>query len=113
MKIIIVTLKLDELKQMAEATFGNLVKAVVDIEREVVAVDAELHSDLEALLLENGSKQKNLWGINLYPEIQGDDFVEFDSMINMRPSQGNRSRGIESEGIRKNIVIIVAKRIKK
>ena len=112
MKIITETLLLGELKQMAEATFGNLVKAVVDIERELIAVDAELHSDLEALLLENGSKQKNLWGINLYSEIQGDDFVEFDSMINMRPSQGNRSRGIENEEIRKKILTIVAKRIK-
>jgi len=112
MKIITETLKLDELKQMAVATFGNLVKAVVDVERELIAVDAELHSDLEALLLEDGSKQKNLWGINLYPEIKGDDFLEFDSMINMRPSQGNRSRGIENEEIRKKIIAIVVKRIK-
>ena len=112
MKIITETLLLGELKQMAAATFGNLVKAVVDVDREIIAVDAELHSDLEALLLENGSKQKSLWGINLYPEMQGDDFVEFDSMINMRPSQGNRSRGIENEEMRKKIVSIVAKRIK-
>lgn len=112
MKIITETLLSDELKQMALATFGNLVKAVVDVDREIIAVDAELHADLEALLLEDGSKQKNLWGINLYPEIQGDDFIEFDSMINMRPSQGNRSRGIENEEIRRKIISIVAKRIK-
>ncbi len=112
MKIIRETLLLGELKQMAAATFGNLVKAVVDIERELIAVDAELHSDLEALLLDNGSKQKSLWGINLYPEMQGDEFIEFDSLINMRPSQGNRSRGIESEEIRKKIIAIIAKRIK-
>ena len=103
----------EKLKQMAAATFGNLVKAVVDVEREFVAVDAELHSDLEALLLENGSKQKNLWGINLYPEMPGDEFLEFDSMINMRPSQGNRSRGVENEAIHKKIVEIVAERIKR
>jgi len=113
MKIIIEILLPEELKQMAVATFGNLVKAVVDVDREIIAVDAELHADLEALLLENGSKQKNLWGINLYPEMQGDDFVEFDSMINMRPSQGNRSRGIENEEMRKKIIEIVAKRIKR
>ncbi|MBU4252150.1 MAG: hypothetical protein KKC39_00025 [Candidatus Omnitrophica bacterium] len=113
MKIIIETLLLGELKQMAEATFGNLVKAVVDVERELIAVDAELHSDLEALLLDDGSRQKSLWGINIYPEIQGNDFVEFDSMINMRPSQGNRSRGIENEEMRKKIIAIVAKRIKR
>jgi len=113
MKIINTTLEVNELKQMAAATFGNLVKAVVDVERELIAVDAELHSDLEALLLEDGSKQKSLWGINLYTEIQGDDFVEFDSMINMRPSQGNRSRGVENEEMRKKIIGIVTKRVKR
>ena len=111
MKIIAETLLLDELKQMTACGFGDMVKAVVDVERELVAVDAELHSDLEALLLENGSKQKSLWGINLYPEVPQDEFVEFDSMINMRPSRGNRSRGVEDEETRKKIVSIVAKRI--
>jgi len=111
MKIITETLTLNELKQMASDMFGNLVKAVVDVDRELIAVNAELHSDLEALLLENGSKQKSLWGINFYPEAQGDDFIEFDSMINMRPSQGNRSRGVEDERIRRRIVEIAARRI--
>lgn len=63
MKIVKETLRLSELKQMA-ATFGNLVKAVIDVDRELIALDAELHSDLEALLLEDGSKQSSLWGIN-------------------------------------------------
>jgi len=112
MKIITETLSLGELKQMAAATFGNLIKAVIDIDRELIAVDAELHSDLEALLLEDGSRQRSLWGINFYPEMHGDEFIEFDSMINMRPSQGNRSRGIENEEIRRQIIGIVAKRIK-
>ena len=111
MKIIDRKLTMSELKQMAVATFGNMVKAVVDVDREVIAVDAELHSDLEALLLENGSKQKNIWGINFYPDLQNEEFVEFDSLINIRPSQGNRSRGVENEEIRKKIISIVAKRI--
>ena len=96
---------------MAAAGFGNLVKAVVDMEKELLAVDAELHADLEALLLENGSKQKSLWGINFYPEMAGCDFVEFDSMINMRPSQGNRSRGVDNPEIRKKIMEIVSKKV--
>jgi len=98
---------------MAAAMFGNLVKAVVDVDKELLALDAELHSDLEALLIENGSKQKNLWGINLYPEMKGDDFVEFDSMINMRPSQGNRSRGVDNPEIRKKIMEIVEKTLER
>jgi len=101
----------DELKQMAAAMFGNMVKAVVDVERKLIALDGELHADLEALLLEDGSKQKDLWGINLYPDLGGEEFIEFDSMINMRPSQGNRSRGVESEEVRRKIISVVEKRI--
>lgn len=93
-------------------SFGNLVKADVDFERELLAVDAELHSDLEALLLENGSKQKNIWVINLYPELIGDEFIEFDSMISIRPSHNNRSRGVEDAVTRRKIIEIVNKRIR-
>ena len=111
MKIITDILTRNELSQMAATgSFGNMVKAVVDVEREALAVDAELNSDLEALLLESGSKQKNLWGINLYPDVKGDGFIEFDSMINMRPSQGNRSCGVEDEETRKRIIEIVTKK---
>ena len=113
MKIITETLTIAELKTMAGEMFGNLVKAVVDVDREIIAVNAELHADLEALLLEDGSKQKSLWGINFYPEMPGDEFIEFDSMINMRPSQGNRSRGVDDGEIRKKIIEIVAKRVKR
>ncbi len=113
MKMISEILTIDELKQMAENMFGNLVKAVVDVDRGILAVDAELHSDLEALLLENGSKQKSLWGINLYPEMLDDEYIEFDSMINMRPSQGNRSRGVDDGEIRKKIIKVVALRVKR
>lgn len=112
MKIISKTLAREELKKSAVGLFGNMVKAAVDIDREIIAIDAELHSDLEALLIENGSEQKNLWGINFYPDISGDGFIEFDSMINMRPSQGNSSRGVESEEVRRKIIEIVKQRIK-
>jgi len=111
MKIITQQVRLDELERMAAAMFGTMVKAVVDVDRELLAVDGELHSDLEALLIENGSKLQSLWGINLYPEMTGDDLVEFDSMINMRPSQGNRSRGVESAQLRKTIIEIVSKKV--
>ena len=97
---------------MAANMFGNLVKAVVDVERGLLALDAELHSDLEALLLEDGSKQKSLWGINLYPEKQGDDYIEFDSLINLRPSQGNSSRGVDDAGVRQKVIEVINRRIK-
>ena len=111
MVIIRDTLAFEELRQMAARRFGDMVKAVVDVDRELIAVDAELHADLEALLLGDGSQQRSLWGINLYPERQGDESIEFDSLINIRPSQGNRSRGVEQESIRKNIAAVVDKRL--
>lgn len=100
---------LKEMQTMAERMFGNFVKAVVDVERRKIALDAELHADEEALLLENGSRQKDLWGINIYPFLDrnGPDFVEFDSMINLRPSQGNRSRGVTDTETRNKIISIV------
>lgn len=113
MKIVTETITIGEIKKMAENLFGEMVKAVVDVERELIAVDAELHSDLEALLLEGGSKQKDLWGINIYPELAGDEFIEFDSMINLRPGQGNKSRGVEDKALCAKIVGIVTKKVKK
>lgn len=113
MKIITETLTINELNQMAANTFGSLVKAVVDIDRGLIAVDAELHSDLEALLLEDGSKQKSLWGINLYPQAKQDEFMEFDSVINIRPTEGNKSRSIEDTQIKEKLREIVTKMIKR
>ena len=113
MKIIKDSIAIAELQEMSQKMFGNLVKAVVDIERGIMAVDAELHADEERTLLDNGSKQKDLWGINLYPELTGEDFVEFDSMINLRPSQGNRSRGVDSMEIQNKIQEIVSKLVSK
>lgn len=104
---------LSELIQLANERFGDLVKAVVDVERGVMMVGAELHSDEEALLLEQGSKQQNLWGINIYPDKSGDELIEFDSMINLRPSQGNRSRGVSDPVVRERIKKIVARLVKK
>ena len=103
----------EELREIASVRFKDLIKAVVDIDRGLVAIDAELHSDLEALLLEDGSKQKNLWGINFYPDLTGDDFIEFDSMINIRPAQGNMSRGVDNSEVRQKIIEIVNKWVKR
>lgn len=98
-----------ELEEMAENMYGELVKAVVDVSRRVMVVDAGLHVDEEQALLESGSQQTDLWGINLYPESFGeDDFVEFDSMINIRPAQGNRSRSVEDAHTRDQILSIVS-----
>ncbi len=95
------------LRDMASLQFGDMVKAVVDVEAGLMAIGGELHSDEEAVLLDEGSRQSNLWGINLYPDKPSEEWIEFDSMINVRPSGGNRSRMVESGEIRKAITRIV------
>lgn len=98
-----------ELVQISDHYFGDMTKGVVDVEKEIVAIDAELHADLETLLLEKGSKQEQLWGINLYPTEKGEDFIEFDSLINIRPQQNNRGRGVNDPVIREKIREIVGR----
>jgi len=97
----------DELRQLAEGRFGDMVKAVVDLRRRVLLLDADLHADQEAELLAEGSAQRDLWGINLYPDVEGLDWLEFDSMINLRPSSGNRSRGVDDPGTQEAIRALV------
>jgi len=100
----------EDLNYMATELFGDMVKGVVDLDKGILALDAELHSDLEAALLKDGSIQKNLWGINLYPGNTGEDYIEYDSMINVRPASGNRSRTVEDPVIRGRIRALVKTR---
>lgn len=102
-----------ELQQLAERRFGDMIKAVVDLRRGLMLLDAELHADQEAELLAEGSAQRDLWGINLYPGIEGPDWLEFDSMINLRPSFGNRSRGVDEPSIREAIGILVDRLVRR
>ena len=95
------------LADIAQTIYGDMVKAVVDVGASKLAIDAELHSDLEQMLLQDGSSQEDLWGINLYPEMDGEDFIEFDSMINIRPRQGNPSRDVLDSSIREKIARVV------
>ena len=107
MKIVSENITIKEIKKMANEMFSNLVKAVVDVEKEIIAIDGELHADEEVLLLENGSNQDDLWEINIYPDLPVDERVEFDSMINLRPRQGNRTRSVDSSRIREKILKII------
>ena len=100
----------DLIKESTNFIDENTIKAVVDINREIIAVDSPMHYDCEQLLLENGSNQEDLWGVNLYlDEEKIDDLVEFDSMINVRPTQNNRTRGVEDEKTREEIKKVVQK----
>ena len=107
------TISLDEIRALAQARFGDMIKGVVDLERGILLLDADLHADQEARLLADGSKQSNLWGINLYPDVAGEDWLEFDSMINLRPSFGNRSRGVDDPATRTAIAGFIARVVRR
>lgn len=98
-----------QLKILTQERFGDMVKAVVDCKRHIMALGGELHADEEQLLLEDGSEQQDLWGINLYPEKECSDWIEFDSMINIRPQQKNRSRRVEDPAMCSIIIEIVSR----
>lgn len=109
-RIITASVSIDEVDKMAKQQFGNLIKAAVDLEKKIMALGGDLHADEEQLLLEKGSDQNNLWGINLYPANFGQaSFIEFDSMINLRPSRGNMSRGVDNPATQDQIREVVNK----
>ena len=111
MQILQQAISISELKELAQNTFGDMIKCVADVKRGLLAVDADLHADLERLLLENGSAQESLWGFNLWVGEEGENFIEFDSLINIRSWQGNPSRDVEDPEIREAIKAIVNKYI--
>ena len=92
-----------ELRRLVALYFQDMVKLVVDVRRRVVAVGGELHADAEQLLLEQGSSQADLWGLNYYPGKGAEDCIEYTALINIRPSQGNRSMEIEDAGTRQAV----------
>lgn len=102
------TISLAELKDMAQKMHEAIVKADVDLAKSKVGVDMGMHADGEAYLLEEGSKQQDLWGINLHPDKYGSvEFVEFDSMSHLRPSQGNFPRNVDDESLRSRIISLI------
>ncbi|MFA6354262.1 MAG: DUF5674 family protein [Candidatus Paceibacterota bacterium] len=111
-KIIKNSISKKELQEIAQSGFGYMVKGVVDIKQEILALGGELHADEEVLLFEEEkSSRENTWGINLYPEKTGEEFIEYDSMINIKPGFGNLSRSVENPEIREKINNIVKKLI--
>ena len=91
--------------------FKTMIKAVVDVHNEVLALDAELHADLENILLHEGREQENLWGINLFLEKEKKDWIDYTALINIRPSMNNRSMDIENTELRQKITDIVCRLI--
>lgn len=108
-KIVTKSITRDELRTLAHEQYGDLIKAVVDVAQGIMGVGGELHVDIQSLLIEKaGSQGDTTWGINLYLDQTGDDFIEFDSMVNLKPLLGNRTRNVEDENTRAKIRAIVA-----
>ncbi|MCX6286436.1 MAG: DUF5674 family protein [Bacteroidetes bacterium] len=107
MKIITVPTTLTELWETREIDFTEMMKIVADIGKGILAIDAEMHADLEQFLLQHGSVQQDLWGANIYPFKERNDRLEYTSFINIRPSQGNRSMEIQVEALKKQVEAIV------
>lgn len=91
------------LARLVQTYFQDMVKYVVDVSREVVAVGGELHADAEQLLLEAGSQQSDLWGANYYPGTGEEHCIEYTALINIRPTEGNRGMEIVDEALREKI----------
>lgn len=96
-----------EIKDLAQKTFGDMVKVVVDVERNIMAAGGEMHADGEQALLDDGSKQENLWGANIYPDKERADWIEYTSLINIRPAIGNRSLEIQDQSIRDKVKTVI------
>jgi len=83
---------------------AEYIKVAVDIKRGILAGGGEYHADCEEVLLEDGSRQKDIWGADWYPDSRT---VGFGALINIRPEQGNRRMEIESLELRRKIEEIV------
>ena len=112
MQIIKEPVSLIEIWEARNTVFEEVLKIVVDINKNIIAVDAEMHADLEQLLLMDGSLQYSLWGANIYPLRKRDDQLEFTSLINIRPAMGNRSMEVLDPGIRNKMALIVSNLLK-
>src|SRR3990167_5004835 len=112
-KIIKNKISRSELRALAHEQYGDIIKAVIDVRQKIMGVGGELHVDIQSLLIEKENSQGgDTWGINLYLEKSGEDFIEFDSMINLKPNLGNKTRGVGDVGIQNTIREIVAKIVK-
>jgi hypothetical protein len=92
-----------ELRRLVDLYFEDMVKYVVDVGRGVAAVGGEMHADGEQALLEDGSRQSDLWGANYYPGRGREDCIEYTALINIRPAQGNRSMEIRDPAVRERV----------
>ena len=107
-KIIRQKITKSELEDLAKEIYVEMVKGVADIERGIIALGGEWHMDADEVLIKDGSAQENLWGFNIYLNKPKEERLEYNSLINIRPKQSNKSMEIESEELKNKILEIVS-----
>ncbi|MBI3305846.1 hypothetical protein HYZ82_01780 [Candidatus Nomurabacteria bacterium] len=109
MKIQILDRKISigEIKKLADFWYGTMIKGTVDIELRKVALGGDYHIESSEMLTSSGSKFEDVWGFNIRFEEKPEGVLEFDSMVNIKPNFGNRSRSINSEEIMKKATEII------
>ena len=95
-----------ELRRLVSAYFDDMVKYVVDLEQQLIAIGGEMHADAEQVLLDTGSHQANLWGANYYPGRGREDCIEYTALINIRPATGNRGMELLDPALREKLRVI-------
>ena len=96
-----------QLKQFAAEDYTTMIKGVADIEQEIMAIGGRLHAEAEAVLLDQSSRQENLWGFNIHFNKSKEEMVEYYSFINIRPNQNNFQMEIKNHELRNKIKKIV------
>jgi hypothetical protein len=107
-------ISLDQLREIAKEFYGFMIKGVVDIEEEIAAFGGEYHMDANLFLIDKGSKQPNIWGFNVYfHKKKGEEgWLEYTSLINIRPTEGNVTMEIADPLLKNKINSILQKIIK-
>lgn len=101
-----------ELEELAKEFYVEMVKGMADIEKGIIALGGEWHMDANEVLIEDGSRQENLWGFNIYLNKPEEEMLEYNSLVNIRPKQGNRSMEIKNKEIKNKIFKIVNNLVK-
>ena len=101
-----------ELRDLAKEYYGDLIKGVVDLERELVALGGEMHADAEEALLKNGSKQSDLWGFNILLDKNKEECLIYESFINIRPRDNNRDLEVKNPEIRQEMKRIIFEKVR-
>lgn len=100
-----------ELKELGKVFYDTMIKGVVDIENEIIAFGGEYHIDANGVLIDEGSRQSDIWGFNIVFERSKDSWIEYISLINIRPQAGNMNMEVQDSLIRDKMKKIINSKI--